>query len=168
MTRQFITIIILSAVFFNCSKIKENSEVMVNIQNTGNISGNLLAQLTQDSSNTVDIFEYAPTGTKVYFRIAKCDLNPEAPCDDYLLYEATSQGGSFTIDLPTTNSGVDVEISLDDFNHNKTIWNYEYDPNTMTYSWVSTQSFKYYNCSERTVNLHTSMKKIERFEYYHN
>ena len=168
MKKQLLTFIILSAIFFSCSKIKENSEVIVNIQNSANISGALYAQLTQDSSTTVDNFEFAPSGTKIYFRIAKCDLNPEASCDDYLLYEATSQGGGYSIDLPVTNSGVDVEISLDDFDYNKTIWTQQFNPNTGQNIWVSSQSFRVYNCNARTVNLHTSMKKVENFEYFHN
>ena len=168
MKNQFTILIILFAVFFSCSKIEENSAVSVNIENTASLSGALYAQLVEDSSTMFDNFEFAPNGTKIYFRIAKCDLNPEAYCDDYLLYEATSQGGAYSIDLPVTSSGIDVEISLDDFDYTKTIWTQQFDPTTGQNIWVSSQSYKVYNCNERTVNLHTSIKKVENFEYFHN
>lgn len=155
-------------ILFSCTKIEENSEVTINLQNTANISGTLYAQLIDDSSTVSNIFEFAPSGTKIYFRIAKCDLNPEAPCDDYLLYEATSQGGAYTIDLPATSSGINIEISLDDFDHTKTIWAQQFDPTTGQNIWVSSESYKVYNCNDRTVNLHTSINKIENFEYFHN
>ena len=166
--KNLIFLTFITATLFSCSKIETNTPVTINTSNTANISGGLYAQLVQDSSTVSDAFEFAPTGTKIYFRIAKCDLNPEAPCDDYLIYETTSQGGGFSIDLPVTNNGVDVEISLDDFDYTKTIWTQQYNPNTGQNDWVSSQSYKVYNCYDRTINLHTNINKVESFEYYHN
>tara|TARA_B110000879_G_C10938955_1_gene419030 strand:+ start:141 stop:644 length:504 start_codon:yes stop_codon:yes gene_type:complete len=164
-----ITYITIIFVFiFSCSKIETNSPLTIITTNTANISGALYAQLVQDSSNSVDVLEFAPSGTKIYFRIAKCDLNPEASCDEYLIYETTSQAGEYSIDLPVTNSGVDVEISLDDFDYTKTIWTQQFNPNTGQNSWGSSMSYKVYNCNEKTVELHTSINKVENFEYYHN
>ena len=70
-----------------------------------------------------DTLEYAPEGTEIHFRVSKSEYNPTAPTDQMLKFTSTvGANGNYSINLPTTNEGVNVEISFDDFLANKRTW----------------------------------------------
>ena len=107
------------------------------------------------------VWETAPSGTKIAFKIAMNELNDQAPNDEFLIYEATVDGsGNFTIDVPTNSDGVNVEIIPDDFIYDKKMFTYEYP------SWISDGTERtVYSIGSWNVTVTTNKNEVQDFDY---
>jgi hypothetical protein len=147
----------------SCEKIEEASPVTVKTDLTATIAGKVQAQLEEDT--TVFAMENAPAGTKLFFRIAKQTLNPNAPSGDFLIYEATvDAAGFYSIEVPTAKGGGNVLIIPDEFTYDKTMWDWDNDEN----QWVLSKERKTYTAGNVTVNVIPGQTKIVDFVYNHN
>jgi len=147
----------------SCEKNEEASPVTVNTSITATISGQVTAQLIQDTTDVV--LENAPEGTKLLFKIAKTELNPEAPAGEYMITEVTvNASGSYSVSLPTTDAGVTVTIIPNDFTYDKTMWDWNNDDQV----WESSQERKIYTSASTELSVVASQNKVLDFHYSHN
>jgi hypothetical protein len=77
-----------------------------------------------------DTLEYAPAGTEIHFHVVKQDMNSDVlDANDEFRYSTTvNANGTYSIDIPTIEEGLNVDISFDDFAYNYQYWevdNYE-------------------------------------------
>ena len=176
-------LLIIAVISSSCEKIEESSPTTLNTSNTANISGRLFANLIIDKTYVEDNFgnfgnnlltdtlEYAPEGTEIHFRVSKSEYNPTAPTDQMLKFTSTvGTNGNYSINLPATNEGVNVEISFDDFLANKRTWELvstSYDSlfNPVADFYSSSTSSKKYIKSPETNTFHTGEDKFLNFTY---
>jgi len=109
---------VLSVSFFSsCEKIEQSSPITINDSSTTTaiISGFVYAQL----DNTVTGYEFAPSGTKLYFKIdvSQLDMNVGEGERFYIVNGTVGANGAFSVKVPATSKGVDVEILADDFTY---------------------------------------------------
>ena len=138
----FAVLTLATAITFNsCEKIEEGSPVTVNTSKTATISGMVHADLMFDervykesiegtSFGYEDTAEYAPEGTEIHFHVKKQDFNPDVEdgSDEFRYSTTVNANGTYSIDIPTTEEGLNVDISFDDFEYNYQYWevdNYE-------------------------------------------
>jgi hypothetical protein len=181
---KFIAIFsVVSVLTFNsCEKIEEASPVTINTSKTATISGMVKANLVVDKTYIQDIYglnstgmitdtsEYAPLGTELHFHVDKSDYNSDVDGDEELIYSTTvNANGSYSITLPVTDEGVDVSISLNDFQYNKLTWKHD---SVSTVNGVATDFYS--SSAERKIfmsygnssEVHTSENTIIDFTYY--
>jgi hypothetical protein len=125
-----------TAITFNsCEKIEEASPVTINNSKTASISGMIHAELMDDERvfkealegtnfGYEDTSEYAPVGTEIHFHVTKQDFNDDVEdANDEFRYSTTvNANGSYSFDIPTTEEGVNVDVSFDDFVYNFQSW----------------------------------------------
>ena len=179
----FITIAII---LVSCEKIEESSPLTINTTNTARLSGVAFVDLVLDKiyiqdqfnqnpnqsfMNVADTLERAPEGTEIHFRVLKTAYNPKAPAGEMLRFVTTvNANGSYSINIPTTTEGVDVNISFDEFKASKLTWKYDSTSNDVFGSWLkdwysSSSSSKRYLASPATKTLHTGENKYLDFLY---
>lgn len=179
----FITIAII---LLSCEKIEESSPLTINTTNTARLSGVAFVDLVLDkvyiedlNSNNpnytpmglVDTLEHAPEGTEIHFRVLKTAYNPKAPTGEMLRFVTTvNANGTYSIDIPSTTEGVDVNISFDEFTASKLTWKYDSTSNDVFGSWLkdwysSSSNTKRYLASPATKTLHTGENKYLDFLY---
>ena len=121
--------------------------------------------------NLSDTLEYVPEGTEIHFRVLKTAYNPKAPTGEMLRFVTTvNANGAYSINIPTTTEGVDVNISFDEFTASKLTWKYDSTSNDVFGSWLkdwysSSSNSKRYLASPATKTLHTGEKKYLDFSY---
>mgnify|MGYP001480400252 CR=1 FL=1 len=177
---------IASAITFNsCEKIEVGSPVTVNTSKTATISGMVHADLVLDKSyvmdnnfddpsatfQTSDTLEYALEGTEIHFHITKQDLNSDVQdASDELRYSTTvNANGTYSIQIPTTEEGLDVNISFDDFEYNRITWNYDGQVigflGDTSYVYSSSSERKVYSCSDSQTEVYENQNVILDFLY---
>lgn len=186
-----------TAITFNsCEKIEEGSPVTVNTSKTATISGMVHADLMMDERvykesiegtnfNYSDTAEYAPNGTEIHFHVVKQDMNSDVEdgSDEFRYSTTVSANGTYSINIPTTEEGLNVDISFDDFEYNYKSWevtdttvtiqNLEVNPNTglidttflTTYTYVSNTERRTYNRGSSSVEVHENENVIRDFDY---
>ena len=186
-----------TAITFNsCEKIEEGSPVTVNTSKTATISGMVHADLRMDERvykesiegtnfNYSDTAEYAPNGTEIHFHVVKQDMNSDVEdgSDEFRYSTTVSANGTYSINIPTTEEGLNVDISFDDFEYNYKSWevtdttvtiqNLEVNPNTglidttflTTYTYVSNTERRTYNRGSSSVEVHENENVIRDFDY---
>ena len=134
-------LITIAIIFISCEKIEESSPVTLNTSNTANLSGMAYVDLALDKivvidqnsmdpnytvMNLNDTLEHAPEGTEIHFRVLKTAYNSDAPSGEMLRFVTTvNANGTYSINIPTTTEGVDVNISFDEFIASKITWGYD-------------------------------------------
>jgi len=121
--------------------------------------------------NLSDTMEYAPEGTEIHFRVLKTAYNSDAPVGEMLRFVSrVKANGTYSIDIPTTTEGVDVNISFDEFQASRLTW--AYDSVSVDVfggylaDWYSSSSeAKTYTKSSATNTLHTGENKFLDFTY---
>ena len=124
-------LITIAIIFISCEKIEESSPVTLNTSNTANLSGQAYVDLALDKvvvidqnsqdpnytfMNLNDTLEHAPEGTEIHFRVLKTAYNSDAPVGEMMRFVTTvTANGTYSINIPTTTEGVDVNISFDEF-----------------------------------------------------
>ena len=78
--------------------------------------------------------------------------------------------GTYSIDIPTTTEGVDVNISFDEFKASKLTWKYDSTSLNVFGNWLmdwysSSSSSKRYLAVPATKTLHTGENKYLDFSY---
>ena len=186
-----------TAITFNsCEKIEEGSPVTVNTSKTATISGMVHADLMMDERvykesiegtnfNYSYTAEYAPNGTEIHFHVVKQDMNSDVEdgSDEFRYSTTVSANGTYSINIPTTEEGLNVDISFDDFEYNYKYWedtdttvtiqNLEVNPNTglidttflTTYTYVSNTERRTYNRGSSSVEVHENENVIRDFDY---
>ena len=131
---------LVSAITFNsCEKIEEGSPISVDTSKTATISGMVNADLIFDErvfkesfegteNGYSDTLEYALNGTGIHVHVMKQDLNSDIDDErDAFIYSTTvNANGTYTIDIPTTEEVMNVDISIDDFEHDYKFWEIDY------------------------------------------
>ena len=179
----FITIAII---LISCEKIEESSPLTINTTNTARLSGVAFVDLVLDKiyiqdqfnqnpnqsfMNVADTLEHAPEGTEIHFRVLKTAYNPKAPAGEMLRFVTTvNANGSYSINIPTTTEGVDVNISFDEFTASKLTWKYDSTSINVFGNWLidwysSSSSSKRYLAVPATKTLHTGENKYLDFLY---
>jgi len=186
----FITIAII---LVSCEKIEESSPITINTTNTARLSGQTFVDLVLDKAyiedlnskdpnytpmGLVDTLEHAPEGTEIHFRVLKTAYNSDAPAGEMLRFVTRVQAnGTYSIDIPSTTEGVDVNISFDEFTASKLTWKYDsssynaynpFLPNAILWQadWYSSSSTsKRYSAIPATKTLHTGENKFQEFTY---
>ena len=186
-------LITIAIIFISCEKIEESSPVTLNTSNTANLSGQAYVDLALDKvvvidqnsqdpnytfMNLNDTLEHAPEGTEIHFRVLKTAYNSDAPVGEMMRFVTTvTANGTYSINIPTTTEGVDVNISFDEFTASKITWGYDstsynpynpFFPNAILwqadwYSYSSTS--KRYSAIPATKTLHTGENKYLDFIY---
>ena len=179
----FITIAII---LLSCEKIEESSPLTINTTNTAKLSGMAFVDLVLDkiyiqdqfnlnpnysSMNLSDSLEYVPEGTEIHFRVLKTAYNPKAPTGEMLRFVTTvNANGAYSIDIPTTTEGVNVNISFDEFTASKLTWKYDSTSIDIFGNWLkdwysSSNEVKTYLKTPATNTLHTGENKFLDFTY---
>ena len=189
-------ILVLAITFNSCEKIEEGSPVTVNTSKTATISGMVHADLMQDervykesiegtSFGYQDTAEFAPAGTEIHFHVVKQDLNSDVEdgSDEFRYSTTVNANGTYSIDIPTTEEGLNVDISFDDFEYNYMYWevidstvtiqSLDFDTinNTIdttfltTYTYVSNTERRTYNRASSSVEVHEGENVIRDFNY---
>lgn len=186
-------LILIAVVSISCEKIEESSPVTINTSNTARLSGSVYAGLVVDkvsiidatsqnpnynATGILDTAEYVPEGTEIHFRVLKTAYNSKAQSGEMLRFVSTvNSNGSYSIDIPTTTEGVDVNISFDEFTANLVTWKYDsssynvFNPSFPTLTlwqadWYSSSSYgKKYSLLPTTNTLHTGENKFQNFTY---
>ena len=179
----FITIAII---LISCEKIEESSPLTINTTNTAKLSGMAFVDLVLDKvyiqdqnylnpnysfMNLSDTLEYVPEGTEIHFRVLKTAYNPKAPTGEMLRFVTTvNANGAYSINIPTTTEGVDVNISFDEFTASKLTWKYDSTSINVFGNWLidwysSSSSSKRYLAVPATKTLHTGENKYLDFLY---
>ena len=177
-------------------KIEEGSPVTVNTSKTATISGMVHADLMQDervykesiegtSFGYQDTAEFAPAGTEIHFHVVKQDLNSDVEdgSDEFRYSTTVNANGTYSIDIPTTEEGLNVDISFDDFEYNYMYWEVtdttvtiqSLDVDTInntvdttfltTYTYASTTERRTYNRASSSVEVHENENVIRDFDY---
>ena len=186
-------LLLIAVTSFSCEKIEESSPVTINTSNTARLSGQAFVDLVLDKAyvedqnnqnpnqsfmNVVDTLEYAPEGTEIHFRVLKTAYNPKAPAGEMLRFVTNvNANGTYSINIPTTTEGVDVNISFDEFTASKLTWKYDSSsfnvynplvPNAILWQadwYSSTSTSKRYLAVPATKTLHTGENKYLDFSY---
>ena len=196
----FAVLTLATAITFNsCEKIEEGSPVTVNTSKTATISGMVHAHLMQDervykesiegtSFGYQDTAEYAPVGTEIHFHVVKQDLNSDVEdgSDEFRYSTTVNANGTYSINIPTTEEGLNVDISFDEFEYNYRTWevtdttvtiqSLDIDPITneidttflTTYTYVSNTERRTYKLDDSNVEVHENENLIEDFQYYND
>jgi hypothetical protein len=182
--------------FNSCEKIEEGSPVTVNTSKTATISGMVHADLMMDERvykesvegtnfNYSDTAEYAPNGTEIHFHVVKQDLNSDVQdgSDEFRYSTTVNANGTYSINIPTTEEGLNVDISFDDFEYNYKTWevtdttvtiqSLEVNQNTglidttflTTYTYASNTERRAYNRGDSSVEVHENEDVIRDFDY---
>jgi hypothetical protein len=179
----FLVIAIISS---SCEKIEESSPLTINTTNTAKLSGMAFVDLVLDKvyiqdqnnynpnynvMNLSDTLEYVPEGTEIHFRVLKTAYNPKASTGEMLRFVTTvNANGAYSIDIPTTTEGVDVNISFDEFTSSKLTWKYDSTSVNVFGNWLkdwysSSSEAKRYSAIPATNTLHTGENKFLDFTY---
>lgn len=179
-------LITISVIFISCEKIEESSPVTLNTSNTANLSGMVLVDLALDKvvvidqnsndpnytvMNLNDTLEHAPEGTEIHFRVLKTAYNSDAPAGEMMRFVTTvTANGTYSINIPTTTEGVDVNISFDEFTASKITWGYDSTSYDIFGQWLkdwysSSSTSKRYSAIPATKTLHTGENKFQEFIY---
>jgi hypothetical protein len=179
-------LITIAIIFVSCEKIEESSPVTLNTSNTARLSGQAYVDLALDKvvvidqnsqdpnytfMNLSDTLENAPEGTEIHFRVLKTAYNSDAPAGEMLRFVTTvTANGTYSIDIPTTTEGVDVNISLDEFAASKITWGYDSTSYDIIGQWLkdwysSSSNSKRYLAVPATKTLHTGENKYLDFVY---
>ena len=179
-------LITIAIILISCEKIEESSPVTINTSNTARLSGQAFVDLVLDKSyvedqnnqnpnqsfmNVVDTLEHAPVGTEIHFRVLKTAYNSDAPSGEMLRFVTTiKSNGFYSIDIPSTTEGVDVNISFDEFTASKLTWKYDSTSINVFGNWLmdwysSSSSSKRYLAVPATKTLHTGENKYLDFSY---
>ena len=186
-------LITIAIILISCEKIEESSPLTINTTNTAKLSGMAFVDLVLDKvyiqdqnylnpnysfMNLSDTLEYVPEGTEIHFRVLKTAYNPKAPTGEMLRFVTTvNANGAYSIDIPTTTEGVDVNISFDEFTASKLTWKYDSSsfnvynplvPNAILWQadwYSSTSTSKRYLAVPATKTLHTGENKYLDFSY---
>jgi len=186
-------LITIAIILISCEKIEESSPVTINTSNTARLSGQTFVDLVLDKAYVEDInsndpnyttmglddtLEHAPEGTEIHFRVLKTAYNSDAPAGEMLRFVTTVKAnGTYSIDIPSTTEGVDVNISFDEFTASKLTWKYDsssynpynpFFPNAILWQadWYSSSSTsKRYSAIPATKTLHTGENKFQDFTY---
>ena len=186
-------LLLIAVTSFSCEKIEESSPVTINTSNTAQLSGQAFVDLVLDKAyvedqnnqnpnqsfmNVVDTLEHAPVGTEIHFRVLKTAYNSDAPSGEMLRFVTTiKSNGFYSINIPSTTEGVDVNISFDEFTASKLTWKYDSSsfnvynplvPNAILWQadWYSSSSTsKRYSAIPATQTLHTGENKFQEFTY---
>ena len=179
-------LLLIAVTSFSCEKIEESSPVTINTSNTARLSGQAFVDLVLDKSyvedqnnqnpnqsfmNVVDTLEHAPVGTEIHFRVLKTAYNSDAPSGEMLRFVTTiKSNGFYSIDIPSTTEGVDVNISFDEFTASKLTWKYDSTSINVFGNWLkdwysSSTEVKTYLKTPATNTLHTGENKFLDFTY---
>ena len=179
-------LITIAIILISCEKIEESSPLIINTTNTAKLSGMAFVDLVLDKvyiqdqnylnpnysfMNLSDTLEYVPEGTEIHFRVLKTAYNPKAPTGEMLRFVTTvNANGAYSIDIPTTTEGVDVNISFDDFTASKLTWKYDSTSINVFGNWLkdwysSSSEVKTYLKTPATNTLHTGENKFLDFTY---
>jgi hypothetical protein len=179
-------LITIAIILISCEKIEESSPITINTTNTAKLSGMAFVDLVLDKvyiqdqnylnpnysfMNLSDTLEYAPEGTEIHFRVLKTAYNPKAPTGEMLRFVTTvNANGAYSIDIPTTTEGVDVNISFDEFTASKLTWKYDSTSINVFGNWLkdwysSSTEVKTYLKTPATNTLHTGENKFLDFTY---
>ena len=121
--------------------------------------------------NLSDTLEYVPEGTEIHFRVLKTAYNPKAPTGEMLRFVTTvNANGAYSINIPTTTEGVDVNISFDEFTASKLTWKYDSTSINVFGNWLkdwysSSTEVKTYLKTPATNTIHTGENKFLDFTY---
>jgi hypothetical protein len=185
-----------TAITFNsCEKIEEGSPVTVNTSKTATISGMVHADLMMDERfykesiegtnfNYSDTLEYAPAGTEIHFHVVKQDMNSDVEdgSDEFRYSTTVNANGTYSINIPTTEEGLNVDISFDDFEYNYKSWEVlNSDTNTVitidqttgeitetqtiTFTYASNTERRTYESLGFNVEVHENENFIHDFQY---
>ena len=175
-------LLLIAVTSFSCEKIEESSPVTINTSKTANISGGVKANLVVDKVYIEDWFglnatftkndtlERVPEGTEIHFRVSKNEYNPSIPADQMVRFSTTvNANGRYSINIPTTDEGVNVEISFDEFASNKITWRHDSIVNingVPTDYYSSYNSYLIYNIPvSNSISVHTDENKFLNFIY---
>lgn len=131
---------------------------------TANITGYVYAQLNLvNDLNGDGTYEYAPSGTKIFVTVANNQYVYDA--QGYAVYETTvGSDGRYSLDVPADINGVNVEVSLVDFEYNQTQAIYDADAGEFV---ADGTERKVYTVNPWNPNLSVGNVKIHDF-YYNN
>ena len=179
-------LITIAIILISCEKIEESSPLTINTTNTAKLSGMAFVDLVLDKvyiqdqnylnpnysfMNLSDTLEYVPEGTEIHFRVLKTAYNPKAPTGEMLRFVTTvNANGAYSINIPTTTEGVDVNISFDEFTASKLTWKYDSTSINVFGNWLkdwysSSTEVKTYLKTPATNTLHTGENKFLDFTY---
>jgi len=121
MKRGFFSIIFASVLMLSllagCKKdeTEQPSPITINEKSFATVSGLVYAQLDYTNADP----EFAPAGTKLIFKIDVSDYNSNEGSGQRYYITSTTVGsdGSYSIDIPTTTKGVDVEVIANEFTY---------------------------------------------------
>lgn len=108
--------------FVACDKDDVSSPTTVDLTKTATLSGIVKANLDAANDTTANGFyalkmENAPSGTKLIIKVSLADyvLNPQGNYG-FKLYETTiGSNGEYSVDIPTTEKGVDMVVIPGEF-----------------------------------------------------
>lgn len=175
-------LLVIAVFSSSCEKIEESSPITINTSKTANISGYVKANLVVDKVYIQDWFglnatytkndtlERVAEGTEIHFRVSKNEYNPTIPSDQMIKFSTkVNSNGRYSIDIPTTDEGINIEISFDEFASNKITWRHD---SIVTINGVLTDYYSFYTSYLiysypviDSINIHADENKFLNFIY---
>lgn len=167
-----------STVFVGCKKEETSSPVVPDMSKTATIKGKVEANLTivNDTNKGFylngffsDKYEFAPQGTKVFFKIQANQFSGSTVgASEFLMYSTVVEGnGEYSINVPVTNQGVTITVIPDDF-----IYNQEQAKKATINGAITSVSDgtkrKVYNANTQNISLTNGKTEVVDFQYNAN
>lgn len=112
---------VLAFAFTSCKKYEVSAPLDLSGLSKVQVSGTLLAELDESNAG----LETIPAGVKVTATIDLDQYNPNNNSNDKHVVSATTDAnGRFSINIPVTTAGVDVQLSFESFTYEKVFVDY--------------------------------------------
>lgn len=115
----FVMILFMGIILSSCEKYEKSSSYTIDEESAvkATVEGIVRAELDLTQPG----MEFAPSGTKIYIKIAVNEYVPNAPEDRYKIFTTTVGGdGKYSIEIPSSAKGVNFKIFGDTFRKNVT------------------------------------------------
>ncbi len=147
----------------SCKKVTPTA-MEIDKSKTATITGYVHAHLSLVTWQNDNVWENAPAGTKMFISVANNQYVNGA--EGYSIYETTvGSDGKYSFNVPADINGVDVEVSLVDFEYNQE--QAQWDPVESEWVLDGTER-KIYTVSSWNPNLTVGSVKIKDFYYSAN
>ena len=116
----FLSLVLLAAFSLtfvtSCEKYEVSTPYEINDSITATLTGIVYADLDLSEAG----FEFAPSGTKLFIKVALTQYNPNSPAGEFKTYTTTvGSNGRYTFKLPSHDKGVNYQIIPDEFEYDQ-------------------------------------------------
>ena len=152
----------------SCDKDEQNSPIEPDLSKKATIKGLVHANLTERNDTLPNLpgtgiqLEAAPEGTRIQFKI-NADQYAAGASGTFIHSTTVGSDGSYEIEIPVTNQGVNIEITPIDFEYEKVVGNWTWDGEN--YVWEGTTERRKYLGGITVVFLNTGEVGIVDLQY---